>query len=81
MGFQTHINREPPLSKQNFHQIDYTANGVSCKGNVRTSQIKDEKSAISISMIMSFLLSKHPAETEIILQSILDRGLQNVEVL
>jgi len=80
MSFQTHINSAPPPSKQKMHQIGYTANGFNYNEMVETSHIVDEISAINISKIMSILLSKHPAGTNIVLQTILDKGLQNVEV-
>ena len=79
MGFQTHINRELPPGKQNMHLIGYFANGVNCTACIKSSQITADDGGIDRREIMRILLSKHPAETEILFYAVSDIGPQESE--
>jgi len=79
MSFQTKVEKDMPKGKQNMHLIGYVANGINCAAYIKSSQITADDGGIDRSEIMRILISKHPAQTEILLHAVSDIGLQESE--
>ncbi|ENW00927.1 hypothetical protein F938_00443 [Acinetobacter bereziniae LMG 1003 = CIP 70.12] len=79
MSFQTKVEKVLPKGKQNMHLIGYVANGVNSAEYMKSSQISSDDGGIDRREIMRILLSKHPAQTEILLHAVSDIGLQESE--
>lgn len=79
MGFQTEVKRDLLGGKQNMHLIGYMADSIGCSVYIKSSQITDGNGAIDRREVMRLLLSKHPANTEILLHAVSNIGLQDTD--